>query len=330
MSIDRTLTGVVRDFLLSDVPTSNFLKEFILERLDEKNKSIALCFRGNNNRATLYYRCHQLLSLSAPRQKTLFGEFNFRHAIFTETYRDRMEELIGLGVDFGKFKDYLQNAPDASVEKDPKTIIVRFPILEVGADRLKKILTIYMDLIDDFVDPAKKVHQFAIPKKPKGKGKNLEKDCQQELYSAYFLHDELLYYDFEYAEQNGRYNGNRGRFDLLGLRRDEDGYALLLTELKSTSEALSGNSGVDGHRDDYGSYRTSIYAETRKQEACNAVRLLCDIFKKPYPKELSPETIRRIEGKFVFSDRVIDFGRRYPLPDGFKKVYFQDGKEHCY
>ena len=135
-----------------------------------------------------------------------------------------------------------------------------------------EILQIYKSLIDDFLDPAKR--EYAYDKKQIcRKSHNTEKDRQQQLYAAYFLNDVPTYYDIEYTEHNSAANNVPGRFDLLGLRKENGAYTLLLTELKSTLNACDGKSGIAKHESDYTKYLDSSFIETRKAEASSAENL---------------------------------------------------------
>ena len=163
------------------------------------------------------------------------------------------------------------------------------------------------------------------------KSLHLEKDRQQQLWARYFLDDALMYYDLEYSERFAAKCGVHGRFDLLGLRRESDGYTLLLTELKSSPQAMGGRSGVMCHERDYLGYLDSPLLAARKAEACDTVRLLYHIFGKPYPASLSPEKIDNAKIKFVFSDKVVGAGKDYCPSDGrIEKVYLENGTELSY
>ncbi len=111
-----------------------------------------------------------------------------------------------------------------------------------------------------------------------------------------------MYYDLEYTEPNAKEKGVHGRIDLLGLRAEHGSYTLLLTELKSTRDAVLGKSGAKEHEADSAKYLDMGLGDKRKAEACDAVALLCDLFKKPFPHDLTPEKITDAQIKFVFSD----------------------------
>lgn len=314
MRDDRILTGDIREFFETNSPMRDLIANYVLENLKNGTRSVALCFRGNF--ATLYYRCHQLLRIRNARRGILC-EFDFRHARFTENYRDILARLRGLGVDDSDFSD----APNAQGR------YVRFALSEFGAEQLERVLDLYKALIDDFVDPAKQKYMFD-PRKPRGKSKNIEKDRQQQLYAAHFLSDDLMYYDLEYAEPRGaQKDGLHGRFDLLGLRREQDGFSLLLTELKSSPQALGGRSGVAEHERDYLRYLDSKFIEFRKREACETVRLINKIFGRQCFADLTPDKIASVKVQFVFSDSVIGAGKAYhPSDDRIEKVYLENKK----
>lgn len=289
MKTNRILTGDVRTFLMGDTPAKNFIVNYVRQNLDKGTRSVALCFRGDF--ATLYYRCHQLLRIRKA-QKGVIGEFDFRHARFTKNYKEILEKIKEFGVNTSAFSD----APGMESSR-----YVRFPLPELDEDKLEAVLKIYKDLIDDFVDPEKREYAFD-PKTQCRKSHNIEKDRQQQLYAAYFLHDDLMYYDLEYTEPRAKEKGVHGRIDLLGLRAEQGGYTLLLTELKSTRGAVLGKSGAKDHENDSAKYLDMGLGEERKAEACDAVALLCALFGKPFPDDLTPEKITGAQIKFVFSD----------------------------
>lgn len=314
---DRILRGRVREFFETPSPARTLIANYVLDNLNKREQSVALCFRGDF--ATLYYHCHQLLRIRDSRSG-IIGEFDFRHARFTQAYREKLAQLKEMGVDASDFSD----EPGQNGRR-----YVRFVLRGFGEEKLEKVLNIYKDLIEDFIDPSKQTYAFD-PKTVCIKSKNIEKNRQQELYAAYFWRNDLMYYDLEYTEPRAAEKKVPGRFDLLGLRADRDGYTLLLTELKSTKGALGGKAGLSKHEKDYNDYINSPCAEVRKAEACEAVRLLGEIFGRPCPADLKPENIKRVKAKFVFSDKVIGSGRTYCLPDGFEKVYLEDGAEKPY
>lgn len=319
MAENRVLTGKVLEFFKQNSKIKSLIVDYVLDNLKNGEKSVALCFRGNF--ATLYYRCHQLLRIRNSR-RGIIGEFDFRHARFTEDYRERLAGLKSMGVDISNFSD-------KPSEQDKR--YVRFALDNFGEEKLGAVLEIYKELIDDFVNDKKCVYAFD-PKASCRKSRNTEKNSQQLLYASHFLNGDLTYYDLEYAEPRGKEKGDlHGRFDLLGLRREKDGYTLLLTELKSSNRAIGGNSGLKQHKNDYLKYLKSTYMEARKKEAVQTVRLINEIFNRSTFDGLTEESIKYAKVKFIFSDEVINFGKSYLPSDGnIEKVYLEDGLEKPY
>lgn len=280
------------------------LIDYVRAHIKDGTKSVALCFRGSF--ASLYYRCHQLLRIKCSRT-AIIGEFDYRHSRFTNNYKQILDRLKTLGANIDNFSDK---------DNDTTHRYVRFDLTEkkaVSRENLAEILQIYKSLIDDFLDPAKR--EYAYDKKQIcRKSHNTEKDRQQQLYAAYFLNDVLTYYDIEYTEHNSAANNVPGRFDLLGLRKENGAYTLLLTELKSTLNACDGKSGIAKHESDYTKYLDSSFIETRKAEASSAINLLCKIFGLP-ELNITPENIRQVKIKFVFSDKAIPYGEKYTPND---------------
>lgn len=324
--IDRILTGEAEKFfsptLAPNSPTRDFIVNYILESLHDDNgkKSVALCFRGEY--ATLYYRCQKLLNIES-ESGHLIGKFDFRHSRFTANYREIHDRLLAMGVS-SDFSD-----EDVPKGKSTSKRYVTFPLVGIGEEKLRTILDIFKGLIDDFVDPEKRTYAFDAKDHNRRK-KNLEKDRQQQLWAHYFLNEELTYYDVEYTEPHADKKGVHGRFDLLGLKAEADGsYTLLLTELKSTREAVfNKKSGAKEHETDYKEYLDKGFGEQRKREACAVIPLYYQIFKKPLPeklKDLTPDKIKRVQIKFVFSDTAIGAAKKFlPTDPRTVKVFLDD------
>lgn len=312
MKYDRILTEKVRTFFTTASSSRDFLLGYLRENADKGAGSVALCFRGAA--ATLYYRCHQLLRIRSSN-RGMVGEFDLRHARFTPNYMQIFRTLRDrLHVEIAGFSD-----PSFDTRRKYAAV---FPD-RASATELEEIIPIFRGLIDDFLDPKKCDYAFDVPQTERKKRASLEKDRQQELYAAHFLHEDFFYYDLEFSQREAAKNGVHGRFDLLGLRREGGAYTLLLTELKSTHAALWGRSGIEDHERDYVRYLESPLMETRKREACEAARLLFEIFERPCPEGLTPENIKDVKIRFVFSDSVIDAGRAYrPNDDRIEKAYF--------
>lgn len=277
----RVLAKEIRDYLTVPSPDRDFLLGYIKERIGKGRESAALCFRGN--KATVYYRSHQLLWIRLARGG-IIGEFDFRHSRFSKDYKDVKKELENYGVDFSGFD-----------ENDKNKRHVRFCLSgsnAVTSDRLGKILEIYRRLIDDFLSKEKSEYAFDAPKNGKKKSDNREKDVQQEIYSKHFYDSAETYYDIEYTQHRAEEHGVAGRFDLLGLRREGERYALLFTELKSTAAACVGSAGIEKHEKDYLTYlQKTDLVQARKEEAVAVMRLLAEILGKPTMPNLSPENI---------------------------------------
>ena len=315
MNSSRVLRGSVRNFFETSSPIRDRIANFVRDNLSNGTRSVALCFRGNA--ATLYYHCHQLLHIRSSRNG-IIGEFDFRHARFSLNYKQTLERLNSLNVDTSRFCSNTVHKAQS---------MITFSLEKRDTEEVKEILETYRELIDDFFDPEKKGYAFGAPLNRHEKTLYLEKDRQQQLWANYFLNDALTYYDLEYSERYATQKGLHGRFDLLGLRRETEGYTLLLAELKSSPQALWGKSGIASHERDYLDYLDSPCLELRKEEACETVRLLCKIFGKPYPEDLTPENIQNAKIQFVFSDKVINVGKSYYPTDGrIEKIYLGNEK----
>ena len=190
MRTNRILSKELRQFLTSKNPNRDCLIDYVRLHIADGTKSVALCFRGNL--ATLYYRCHQLLRIRCSRT-AIIGEFDFRHSRFTKNYKQILGKLKSLNVRVSGFSD----EPNRRAQK-----YVRFDLTgenAVSREQMLEILFIFKSLIDDFINPDNVEYAFDM-QTPHSKSLNLEKDRQQQLYSTYFLNNELFYYDIEYAE----------------------------------------------------------------------------------------------------------------------------------
>lgn len=313
MSENRILIKKIKEYLLTESPNRNFIIDYVKKSLDKGIDSVALCFRGDY--ATLYYRCHQLLRIKSSRNR-IIGEFDFRHSRFTKDYREKRKLLESYGVDFSKFS-----------EENASCRYIRFHLNGIDAiekESLAKILEIYKGLIIDFITPELNEYQYDIPKSVKdkicrNKTKNIEKNRQQQLYAENFYCTDETFYDLEYIEPRAKEKGVAGRIDLLGIKRNGDGYLLELVELKSTLAACDGNAGIDKHQNDYLNYlRHSECVKERKIEVCETIRLLHEILDKPCSEDLSPDKIE-IAIKFIFTDEAKARGERYNPPQGIMK-----------
>ena len=307
MEKSRYLTKDLEIFLTGNSTIKNRIVDYIKAHLDKGVKSVALCFRGDY--FCLYYRCQKLLEVG----KDLVGKFDFRHARFSENYKEYERSLTALGV-YGFFeKKYERNGYYVSFDLNGKGC--------VDAENVWKILDIYKSLIDDYISPDKKKYAFDVPESSLknggikiNKSKNKEKDRQQEIYARYFFKtNERLIYDLEYVEHQGKKYGVQGRFDLLGLQRRENGWTLQLIEVKSTKEACKQQkSGVAAHIEDYTKYlKNSALMTTRKTEAVQTVALLARVL--GFEDFLQPIEIVGEEIIFFFTDKAIECGQEQTL-----------------
>lgn len=298
MRKNRIPTDTIEKFLTTPSNNRNVIVNYIKDSLDasknpDSKRSLALCFRGNY--ASVYYRCLQLLRIRNSRNG-LIGEFDFRYSRFTEDCAEKKTLLENeYGVDFSGYEQESKSKRYArfSLEKDNAHIL--------------DILNIFKSLIEDFLY---------------SKSQNIEKDAQQSLYAKYFYDDEQTYYDVEYAEHYAKNNGVAGRYDMLGIKKLDDGnYALVFTEIKSTPNACSGKSGISDHESDYTAYvdKTDLTAE-RKREACKVLELLNVILGKPRYRDLTPENITKVLIEFVFTDKAVSELGKYRLADGIRKI----------
>lgn len=342
----RALNDELRNFILDEQSEArNAIVKYVKDNIeiDEKEKSVAMCFRGEY--MCLYYRCHMLLMIKRYNKK-IVGEFNFRHSRFTDDWDKKAARLKQLHV--SNFKEKTYKDEDGSVK--PYTFDstnIRFDIVEpkyengqwsyidsISSAELTEILDIYKELIEDFVDSEKVIYQWQgekdKPKKgdvSKNKSQNKEKNAQQKLYAQYFYREDAFIYDLEYTEPGlspdevlrlGIEDDEKvsGRFDLLGVVHEDGADVLEFIELKSTLDACKKKkSGVHSHIRDYVKYIDSYKrVKARMEEALDTITLLKKIFDIPFiPKPFKHPVRARI--RFVFTGEA----KEYEVPIVFTK-----------
>ena len=288
----RALIDELSNFLTTPTPNQECIVDFIKDYIDKQEKSISLFFRGDY--ATLYYRCRQLLKLEYS-SKRVKGFFDFNYARFSLRAEDYRNELIELGVKFGK------NIKRISVILDGD--------VKIEKEALKQILTKYIELIDCWLAHKRKTNIS-------------EGDRQQQLYAIGFGNSKNTYFDIEYREpretlisagyydyvdgdleaKKAEYKKNcGGRFDLLGLRKTEGGYVLQFVEVKTKPNACDDPSGVLDHIRDYTKYCSyQSLVDKRKSDAVYFVNLLSKILGDD--TRLRVEDIIDHEIVFIFTD----------------------------
>ena len=288
----RALIDELRNFLTNQKPNQECIVEFVKDYIDKREKSISLCFRGD--RATLYYRCRQLLRLEYSN-KQVKGFFNFKYARFSSRREDYRNELSELGVKFGEDLENISVILDGNGK--------------VEKEALKLILTKYIELIDCWLGYMRK--------------KTIcEGDRQQQLFAVGFGNSENTYFDIEYREPRetlinaGYYNyidgdleakkaehkkHSGGRFDLLGLRKVNGGYVLQFVEVKTKPDSCDDPSGVLDHIRDYTKYCDyKTLVDKRKSDAVYTVNLLSEILNND--TRLNVDDIIDHEIVFIFTD----------------------------
>lgn len=315
---NRTLIKELRDFLIDkDSPNRNALIDIFREHIDKQEKSIALCFRGSY--ATFYYRCRMLLKLEFKNGEVV-GSYDFNYAKARPDRETIRNTLVGLGV-----------TVTDSVKK-PKCIMILSGKNRIFHDKLKEAIYIFIELIDGF----KKLKK--------------ENDRQQQLYGRCFGNETVTYYDIEYTEpfetllacgyydqvgttfedkRKAHRDHSAGKFDLLGIRRSENGYVLQLAELKSTIKACTQRkAGVKAHFDDYTRYcKTPSLLNLRKIEAINAIALLSEILdEKHFADDIDIDSLTT-EIVFIFTDesvQVVDDYRALLESENIKIICYDE------
>lgn len=297
----------LNEFIRGNSGQRNALIKYIENKLNDGERSIALCFRGSY--FCLYYRCHKLLDVKFKDGK-LLASFDFSHAKFVrsaEEYDKMVREL--------KDKYRVEGFKDDYSGPVKKT--VTFDLLNASEGDIKGILDIFIEVTNQFaVRPGGLEYRFGRKegaKRKAGSSNNTEKDRQQALYSQNFGCPDKFIYDVEYVEPNKHSQDKKvdGRFDLLRLIHEEDKCYLELIELKSTYSACfdehpnpkSAPSDVKKHLKDYKEYlKKGELIENRIDEAYEVLELLSSLFPEHVKFKLESRPCARI--RFIFSDKV--------------------------
>jgi len=127
-------------------------------------------------------------------------------------------------------------------------------------------------LVHDFLNTGLTYDYFT--ESTKRKSPHTEKKDQQAIFTANFKNPDFFLYDLEYAQsRNSSDVETSGRFDMLGLKRTGEKWALILVELKSTASACGGPSGIADHRDDHIRYLRHSVMNTRIEDAYEIVKI---------------------------------------------------------
>lgn len=239
-----------------------FLKEFMegglyyeFVKLVKEQPELELCFRGNTTtggRVCIYRNNHAVFSI-AP-QTIYFNTAYLKHS----SNGDKILRMLIEDYKFnnGKAVDYNQK------------IYSNYSIISRKADAeiMKNIKEIYLNELKDVFD-----NYLA-----KGKIK-LEKKRQQELFRTMREQKNGYYfYDMEYQQRHdskveqdkARVNGESNKPDMQAIRFGKDGKpeALVFVEVKCTSAAYNGKSGIIKHIRGMRNY-SERYMDSRRREA---------------------------------------------------------------
>ena len=233
------------------------------------HSELDLCFRGNsvsNPRVSIYRNNHIIFTVLTTG-KTIIS---FNHARYSKNWREyytRLEEEFGF---CGKIKEEngIVNIGQISRSLQGKHTLSCEQISCIYEEILNPIFVDYFDAEKNGIA----IDYFKKEEKVKVKGKT-EKIIQQQLYKQFmFRKDGYFFYDLEFAQRHANKkeqeeDTNKNKPDMWAIRFDSSGKPdkIVVVEVKCTSEAMKGSSGILTHLEKMRKYDK---LPERRAEAC--------------------------------------------------------------
>lgn len=302
-----------------------------LAELVKDSEHLELCYRGNQNVITVYYKSHVVFKvLKYSEQYREKGKckvfFNFGHARYTEGWEESYEKL---NKKLGFF--HSSDKPEFDKKKDDKNI--KSVIDGKDTSFWRESEKIIKPLIDDFFCTEKKKDWFKDESKAT-KNPLLEKIRQQEIMTALKSTDTGYFvYDMEYAQKRSSKNEETlGKPDMLALKFESGKPKnIVLVEVKSTKKACVGKYGVDAHFEAMNQYiqckEPADYIKIRKTEAVKIFNDYAKVGLRGLNDDnylaITPDSLG-VELLFIFTDGAIGQINKNTVDHSFKKI-FKDG-----
>ena len=283
--IDDLLSGSLKDLLV----------------IIKTDPTLQLCFRGQY--ASVYYKGDSLFKI-VPGHKFYKIHFDFNHSRYTSNFEELKGGLEKLGYKYSQGK--------GDDKKRSRKIDCKYPPERTNSDLAtfwSESIKILKLLIEDFLDLNKK--QDFLKKEPKkGKSCHLERQRQQEImHGNNSLGEGYFIYDIEYDQpRNSNEEPKSGRFDMLALRRVSKGcYNLVFVELKSTTSACEGGSGIEKHYSDLKKYTgNNDIVNIRKTDAVE----ICKQYGLLGLVEQESIQVKDVEILFIFTDEAVNYANK--------------------
>jgi len=257
-----------RDFLY-DLKSGN-LKCFY-EYVEELENNLNICFRGHNNKVTIYKNNHIFWEIKKTDSQRYNIIVNFDHARYSpdwKYYRDKLEKL-GFGINEGNI----------SIEKEG---LIDKNFVDKTFEIINEMFRDYFDYScwtkKDYNHP-NNINYFKVEelkekyKCTRKKQRLIEKIFQQYLFVNVFEGDATEYfaYDLEYSPAD---DNDKNKPDILAVKFEEknEGYKLVFIEVKSLYGSCEGKSS--GFKDHLNGMRR--YLEKGLEGECEIVQRFKD------------------------------------------------------
>lgn len=283
----KGVTRIYKEVFMEGKRTIGFLDEFkeggcfkAFADFVRKKPELELLFRGNSNKAIIYYHNNIVWSLSKSKDgSTACVEINYDHLRYTKNWEEKIK-IFHTKYGFPlKSKENLSDKYSlgyvCSTIKKGEIFSYEFvsEMYKIIEEIMSDYFFPYLDtedvdsndsrLIDQFRDKAGAEQIKIMSGERRKKPNHLEKQNQQAYFSATAnLKGGLFVYDLEYKEpfknskvkEEEKKKKNREKVnkpDCLGIRFDEEGnpISFVMVEMKSKKEAENGGSGTEEHLD---------------------------------------------------------------------------------
>lgn len=260
----------------------------------EYEDKLELCFRGNGNYVSIYYKNHQVFQIAADGSV----EAGFRVARYCEDWLEILNKLekFGFGVDKARANIYA-GEKDYSVKRTAGVSLSLEALKKIYEDILKPMFMQYFSVQEKAgtVDYFKRA--AGQEKKGRTPARKLEKRRQQEIYSklkntnsGYFLHDMEFKQPYSSREEQQK-DKNNNVPDMLGVYFNDSGdpERLVLVEVKCTDKsAKNGTSNLDKHITCMENYaRCEKHIRARRREAFEIIKQYAELELRGLSKEFA-------------------------------------------
>ena len=246
--------AISKEFI-SDLLDKNNILNYILEKyIKDATKDLILCFRGNGKEEKIIlYRNNHVFWQIKKQSESYRLELNFDHAKFSKDFWNTLGVLqkikIGSKIDVNKTKTNTLGTQR------------RFGYIGGRIDNFKyedidKLYDCTNTVLNDYFNQDKKTNYFLIEGIDKSKKIYLEKIIQQKIFQSLDRPCDgngYLIYDLEFTPPKADVDSdegakNKNKPDFFAVRYENNALrGLVVGEIKSTRDAMNGNSGLIDH-----------------------------------------------------------------------------------